>query len=63
MDEKSRPDTVTTSYKEVQIGKTLYRVTSVFLGEKDLGQTLEQVAIRRAVTEITANLSACAERL
>lgn len=58
MDEKTRSDAVTTSYKEVQIGRTLYRVTSVFLGEKDLGETLEQVAIRRAMTEMSA--TACA---
>ena len=37
-----------TSYKEIQIGKTMYRVTSVFTGEKDLGETLEQLAVRRA---------------
>lgn len=41
-----------TSYKEVRIGSTLYRVTSVFSGEKDLGRTLEQIAVRRAMTEI-----------
>lgn len=44
----------TTSYKEVKIGKTVYRVTSEFSGEKDLGKTLEQLAVRRAMTEITA---------
>jgi hypothetical protein len=44
----------TTSYKEVRIGKTLYRVTSVFSGEKDLGKTLEELAIRRAMTELTS---------
>ena len=33
----------TTSYKEIQIGNTLYRVTSVFSGEKDLGKTLAQL--------------------
>ena len=43
---------VSTSYKEVQIGKTLYRVSSVFTGEKDLGQTLEQLAVRRAMAEL-----------
>ena len=43
---------ISTSYKEVQIGKTLYRVTSVFTGEKDLGQTLEQLAVRRAMAEL-----------
>lgn len=44
----------TTSYKEVKIGNTLYRVTSVFTGEKDLGKTLEQLAVRRAMTELTS---------
>jgi len=43
-----------TSYKEVTIGKTVYRITSVFLGEKDLGKTLEQLAIRKAMTDIKA---------
>ena len=38
----------TTSYKEVKIGKTIYRVTSFLSGEKELGKTLEQLAIRRA---------------
>lgn len=33
-----------TSYKEVRIGNTIYRVTSFFSGEKDLGKTLEQLA-------------------
>ena len=44
--------TQTTSYKEVRIGKTIYRVTSFFSGEKDLGRTLEQLADRRAMSEI-----------
>ena len=46
-----------TSYKEVKIGNTLYRVTSVFTGEKDLGQTLEQLAVRRAMAELTPCLA------
>ena len=41
----------TTSYSEVKIGHTVFRVTSVFSGEKDLGKTLEQLAIRRVLTE------------
>ena len=41
----------TTSYREVRIGNTIYRVTSVFSGEKDLGKTLEQLAVRRAMNE------------
>ena len=46
------------SYKEVRIGKTLYRVTSVFSGEKDLGRTLEQLAVRCAMTELDAPATA-----
>ena len=41
MDQQITP---TTSYKEVKIGKTIYRVTSFFSGEKELGKTLEQLA-------------------
>lgn len=52
MKEQTNPS-VSTSYKEIQIGKTLYRVTSVFTGEKDLGETLEQLAVRRAMAELT----------
>ena len=52
MNEQTKPIS-STSYKEVKIGNTLYRVTSVFTGEKDLGQTLEQLAVRRAMAELT----------
>ena len=41
-----------TTHKEVKLGKTVYRVTSVFLGEKDLGNALEQLAVRKAMTEL-----------
>ena len=41
-----------TSYREVKIGKTLYRVTSVFTGEKELGATLEKLAIRHVLDEM-----------
>ncbi len=44
-----------TSYKEVKIGRTVYRVTSVFSGEKDLGKTLEELVIRRAMEELAAS--------
>ena len=47
-----KPVKQTSSYIEVQIGNTLYRVTSVFTGEKDLGKALEELAIRRAMAEI-----------
>ena len=49
---KSESTIASTSYREVKIGKIIYRVTSVFLGEKDLRQTLEQLAVRKAMTEI-----------
>ena len=42
----------TTSYKETRIGGTLYRVTSVYTGEKELGGTLEQLAVRKVLNEI-----------
>ena len=42
----------TTTYKEVKIGNTVYRVTSVFTGEKNLKETLEQLAIRRIMSEV-----------
>lgn len=48
---KQNPNTPVTTYKEVKIGNTLYRVTSIFSGEKDLGKTLESLAIRRAMTD------------
>ena len=40
MQKQAIPKEPVASYKEVRIGKTLYRVTSVFSGEKDLGRTL-----------------------
>ena len=52
MDRQITKEKSTTSYKEVKIGNTIYRVTSFFSGEKDLGKTLEQLAVRRAMTEI-----------
>ena len=48
---KQQPNAPVTSYREVKIGNTLYRVTSIFTGEKDLGKTLESLAIRRAMTD------------
>ena len=53
------PKKAVTSYKEVTIGKTLYRVTSVFSGEKNLGHTLEQLAVRRAMSELSPPSAPC----
>ena len=50
----------TTSYKEVKIGKTIYRVTSFFSGEKELGKTLEQLAVRRARSEVSTSVGCSA---
>jgi hypothetical protein len=52
--EQKTAATALTTYKEVKMGRTVYRVTSVFLGEKDLGKTLEQLAVRKAMTDIKA---------
>ena len=41
-----------TTYREVKMGRTVFRVTSVFKGEKDLAKSLEQLAIRKAMTDI-----------
>lgn len=58
MQKQAIPKEPVASYKEVRIGKTLYLVTSVFSGEKDLGRTLEQLAVRRAMTELDAPATA-----
>lgn len=58
MQKQAIPKEPVSSYKEVRIGKTLYRVTSVFSSEKDLGRTLEQLAVRRAMTELDAPAAA-----
>jgi hypothetical protein len=54
MENSKHGTVIPTAYKEVKLGNTTYRVTSVFLGEKDFGKTLEQLAIRKAMTDIKA---------
>jgi hypothetical protein len=51
-----------TSCREVKIGRTLYRVTSVYKGEKELGPTLERLAIHHVLSEMDgrANEILCA---
>ena len=41
-----------TTYREVKHGRTIYCVTSVFKGEKELGPTLEKLAVRRVLDEM-----------
>ena len=50
--DKSQAAALPTSYCEVTIGRTLYRVTSVFKGEKELGSTLEKLAVRHVLDEM-----------
>jgi len=59
MDRQTTSKKAVTAYKEVTIGKTLYRVTSVFSGEKNLGHTLEQLAVRRAMSELSPPSAPC----
>lgn len=54
MEMESKPNVIT-SYREIQIGSTLYRVTSVFSGEKDLGRTLEDLAVQSAMAELAGS--------
>jgi len=49
--DKSQEAVYPTSYHEEMIGDTLYRITSVFKGEINLKDTLEELAVRRAVRE------------
>ncbi len=54
MEQTKKTKPLPTAYREVQMNGTIYHITSIFLGEKDLGQTLEQLAIRKAMTDIKA---------
>jgi hypothetical protein len=38
-----------TSYREKKIGKTLFCVTSEYTGEKELGPTLEKLAVQHVL--------------
>ena len=39
-------------YREVELNNMIYCVTSVFTGEKELGATLEKLAVRKILDEI-----------
>ena len=41
-----------TSYRERKINGKTYRITSVFKGEKELGPTLEKLAVRSILDEM-----------
>ncbi|GHU80905.1 hypothetical protein FACS1894191_7140 [Clostridia bacterium] len=42
-----------TSYREMKIGDTTFRITSVYLGQKDLKTTLEQLTVKRVLAELS----------
>ena len=42
----------TSSYREVKIKNTLYCVSSIFTGEKELGPTLEKLAAQHVLDEM-----------
>jgi len=49
-EEKKTTEPVTT-YHEKKIGKTLYRVTSVYKGEFELGKALEDLTISKILRD------------
>lgn len=46
------------SFREVKIGRTVYRVEEVFRGEKELGATLEKLAAQRVLDEMDGKAKA-----
>jgi len=52
-DKVTHDSKVVTTYQEKQIGKTLYRVTSVYKGEIDLQKALEDLIVRKILREYT----------
>ena len=47
-----------TSYREMKIGNTTFRITNVYLGEKDLKTTLEQLTVKRVLAELSTRIPA-----
>ena len=44
---------VVSTYREVKIGKTLYRVTSVYLGKINLQKAIEDYTVQKVLAEIS----------
>ena len=50
------PDgTVHETYHEMKIGKTLYHITRTYLGKIDLGKALEDLTVRKVLSETNKN--------
>ena len=46
--QRNNNKSVLTTYREVRIGKTIYRLTSRFEGNKNVNDTLKRLAVKRA---------------
>jgi LysM repeat protein len=46
------------SYHEVKVGKTLYRVTSTYKGEIELGKALEDITVKKVLRSASPLLNA-----
>ena len=57
-EKQSRQKRPTTTYHERKIGKTLYRVTSVYKGEIELGKALEDLTVQKILHSENASLQA-----
>ena len=55
--EKSKNEPVTT-YHEKKIGNTLYRITSIYKGEIELGKALEDLTVRKILQNENTVLAA-----
>lgn len=53
---KNSDGTIRESYREVRIGKTIYRITRTFQGKIDLGKALERLAVNHVLAEMDAKL-------
>lgn len=50
--EKGNYDNYYHEYEEIKIGRTLYRVTSVYLGKFKLEDALQDLVVRKVLREI-----------
>lgn len=49
--DREKTNQVTTAYHEKEIGKTLYRVTSVYLGKIELSKALEDLTVKKILRD------------
>lgn len=51
VNDKVQEEKYPTCYREKRIGKTIYRITTVYKGQIDLKDALEDLVVRRAVLD------------